>query len=335
MVDPPFGKKVAVWDDKVFDRGDWKSMLQDVLHLADRRPFTIASYCQPEMYQDIYQVLQECGFWGVGSYYWVKTDTNQCGSPSQFLNAVQMLIVGYSSKEHMLLQKGMPDDPRSRLNVRFAHGVRNPAKHSDSGRVINTTEKPGEIALYFCNMFLRGLRTQRALFLGSGAGGDVLGALQGGYNVIYIDKDPDQQSQLALRILTKKQQMEHQQKEGELQLEKPGLMIREDYNRVSKLELLPFCPRLAATMAQSAKALSLQQLREANPAPAVPSKAGPMCVACGQLDALAKCTGCTRMLCSCSGEDPASRECKICPSTKTASASPAVSVQPSEEGEQE
>ena len=57
MVDPPFGKKVALWDEKVFDRGDWRSMLQDVLHLADGRSFTLASYCQPEMYQDIYQVL--------------------------------------------------------------------------------------------------------------------------------------------------------------------------------------------------------------------------------------------------------------------------------------
>ena len=335
MVDPPFGKKVALWDEKVFDRGDWRSMLQDVLHLADGRSFTLASYCQPEMYQDIYQVLQECGFCGVGAYYWVKTDTNQNGSPSQFLNAVQMLIIGYSSRDHMLLQKGLPDDPRSRLNVRFAHGVRNPAKHSDSGQVINSTEKPGEIALYFCNMFLRGLRTQRVLFLGSGAGGDVLGALQGGYNVIYIDKDPEQQSQLALRILTKKQQMEHQQKEGELEPDKPGLVIKEDYNRVSKLELLPFCPRLEATMAKSAKATSLQQLREANPAPAVSTKGVPMCVACGNPDALAKCTGCTRLLCRCSGEDPASRECKICPPTKTAAASLAGSVQPAEKGEEE
>ena len=217
------------------------------------------------------------------------------------------------------------------LNVRFAHGVRDPAKHSDSGQVINSTEKPGEIALYFCNMFLRALRTQRALFLGAGAGGDVMGALQGGYNVIYIDKDPDQQSQLALRILTKKQQMEHQLQEGELELEGAGLITKEDYNRVSKLLLLPFCPRLEASAALSELTPTVREIREANPAPAGSGKHSMTCVACGSSEALAKCTGCARQICRCSGEDPASRVCNICLSTRPAAASPAVGEEHPEE----
>ena len=334
MIDPPFGKKVAVWDEKIFSRADWRSILQDVLHVADGRPFSLAIYCQPEMYNDISLEMQECGFLGIGPYYWVKTDTNQNGSPSLFLNAVQMLIIGHSNKDHMALQKGLPDNPSERLNVRYAFGVRDPAKHSESGQVINGTEKPGEIALYFCNMFLRGLRTQRALFLGAGAGGDVMGALQGGYHVIYIDKDPEQQSQLALRILTKKQLMEHQLHERELELAGAGLITREDYNRVSKLVLLPFCPRLEASAALSEQPPTVKQIRQANPPPAVSGKPGPSCVACGSSDALAKCTGCACPLCRCSGEDPASRVCDMCQHAKAAAAALAAPKEPAEEGEE-
>ena len=36
--------------------------------------------------------------------------------------------------------------------------------------------------------------------------------------------------------------MEHQLHEGELELEGAGLITKKDYNRVSKLVLLPFCP---------------------------------------------------------------------------------------------
>ena len=94
-------------------------------------------------------------------------------------------------------------------------------------------------------------------------------------------------------------------------------------------------PRLAASAALSEQPPTVKQIREAHPASTGPDKPVPTCVACGISDALAKCTGCARLLCRCSGEDPASRECKICPPIKTAAASPAGSLQPAEEGEQE
>jgi hypothetical protein len=332
IIDPPMMKiPNCEWDAKLFDHDEWRSILQDLRHLSGGIGWAIAIYLMPEMYSLIFNVLKECAFVGITPFYWIKTDTNHNGAPSQFLNAVQMLVVASSSSEHLKLQKGFPVNPHHRLNSRFAHGVRTPYKHSRTGQVLNPTEKPGEIAEFFCNMYLRGLRTQRAIVLGSGAGGDVMGVLRAGYNVIYIDSDKDQQEQLAQRIRVKQQTMEHQKTTGELEPDVMGLVTTEDYDRVSKLWLQPFCPRMAAA-AELEVQPTVKQIREDLAAEAREPAAGPACVACGVTQGLAKCTGCGRMLCSCKGEDTGTRACGKCPATKPAVPEPPDGEQQVEEG---
>ena len=152
---------------------------------------------------------------------------------------------------------------------------------------------------------------------GSGAGGDVMGALQGGFNVIYVDSDKDQMEQVALRIRTKVASMEYEKQAGALEPDCKGLVISADYDRVSEPWLLPFCPRMAAVEALRLPP-AVAPNPQAPPAPGVAAPAVSTCVACGGAEGLGKCTGCTRMLCPCKGADASKRGCGKCAGTKTA-----------------
>ncbi len=59
-------------------------------------------------------------------------------------------------------------------------------------------------------------------------------------------------------------------------------------------------------------------ISQSPPAQGVAAPAKITCVACGGAEGLDKCTGCTRMLCQCSGSDAAARACGKCPGTKKA-----------------
>ena len=331
LIDPPMAKLSDEWDARILNGDEWCSIFQDLRHVLVCG-FTIAIYCMPEMYALIYEELKKCNFVGITPLYWIKCDTNQNGSPAQFLNAAQMLIIGSSSPDHHKLQKGFSKNPLERHNVRHAKGKRDPYKHTVTGQVLNSTEKPPEIAEFLCHTYLRGLRTQRVLVLGSGAGGDVMGALQGGFNVIYIDKDKDQMEQLALRIRTKQATMEHEQKMGELEPDCKGLVISADYNRVSQPWLLPFCPRMSAAEVMLLPP-AVEPSSQDPSAAGVAAPGGVTCVACGGSEGLGKCTGCTRMLCQCNGADASARACGNCPGTKKAVSVPEEKEGVGEEGQ--
>jgi hypothetical protein len=121
-------------------------------------------------------------------FYWHKTGHNVAGPKSALTSSVETCMIGYKKNRNDVAWN-CSDDPTERHNFIDYKGVTKMAR-DDTNNIINPSEKPPyvvcEIIRTNCN------RGDTIVIVGPGSGGDIMGAVLAGINVVAVEKDPYQ-----------------------------------------------------------------------------------------------------------------------------------------------
>ena len=108
----------------------------------------------------------------------------------------------------------MDDKPEERHNIIMCPSVSKPFLDLQKN-IINPCQKPPEVIQFFIERHC--LANQKVLVIGAGAGGDVLGALLAGRNVVAVEND---RRQFDLLVTTLKTEMQRVKRADDLRIEK-------------------------------------------------------------------------------------------------------------------
>ena len=121
----------------------------------------------------------------------------------QYVFAYEQMVVGFKGGDRACPFNG-PKDSLFKHNVLMGPVQSRRCRDSD-GEVVNPYEKPPWLAYHFTNTHTS--PNDQVLVLGAGAGGEVVGALGAGRNVVAIEADQKQFSYLVSRICTLQNEM--------------------------------------------------------------------------------------------------------------------------------
>ncbi len=140
----------------------------------------------------IANVLTEAAFQELTHLYWHKTNHFTSTPVSSYTSSVEMLTIGFKPNRQNCNWQ-METDPRARHNFFDLPPVTTYTK-DEKGDPINICEKPPALAKKIISNHVP--VGGNVLIVGAGAGGDILGALQAGVNVVALERDYDQYSSL-------------------------------------------------------------------------------------------------------------------------------------------
>jgi hypothetical protein len=182
-----YGYRVANWDtaidalflDNIFKQYDASNTNDNCVvwmwHAPRDTSLVLAAY-------EARKYVQPLGF------YWHKTLHNVAGPKSALTSSVETCMIGYK-KTRNEVPWNCSDDPTERHNFIECKGVTKMAR-DDTNNIINPSEKPPhvvcEIIRINCN------RGETIVIVGPGSGGDIMGAVMAGINVVAVEKDPYQ-----------------------------------------------------------------------------------------------------------------------------------------------
>ena len=197
--DTPFGLREATWDSAEPSEDELKLLLAS-FNAVDRANDSVVVFCcKWESLGKFKQVLLESS-WStyIQPVCWVKTGFNTMIPPNRLLSSVEFYIMGRKTVlNHSPPVHGLSANPLQRHSVIQAPQLRTYYMHSDGSKV-NRYEKPGEIIRWFLSRFC--LPQGNVVVVGGGAGGDMIGALEGGWSTHVIEQDPVQVEALQRRI---------------------------------------------------------------------------------------------------------------------------------------
>ena len=138
------------------------------------------------------EAMESRGYKNLQQAYWGKPNHYVAGPVSRMTPVIEIATVGFNPDSGSI-HWNVSDDPRLRPNFFSCPSVASLARDS-TGTVINVTEKPPQLAEWLLGMFCK--KGSNVLIVGTGAGGDVKGALKAGMNVIGVENDEKQYNQL-------------------------------------------------------------------------------------------------------------------------------------------
>jgi hypothetical protein len=200
VYDPPFGLRLADWDDCIVSEDDLKS-LKCALELANNneKGTVFISYGPLQHHLNMQKIFgAQSGYSDFHHCYVYKFDNDARGTKC-YIHAVEQLSVMYSGGRTnctMTLDK----DPRKRHNLLFAKANHGRLRFEEGGAKVNETEKPASTTFQLAKAHSR--PGGNVLILGGGAGGDAEGALFAGMNVFVLERDPKQFSAMVKRFTT-------------------------------------------------------------------------------------------------------------------------------------
>ena len=209
--DEPFGLGKAPWDKAAVTKEQRKQLLS-MFGAVDRSDDSVVVFCcKVELVGEVVECLKDSS-WSksVGPVYWYKRGFNKMATNNQLLNAVECFVVGRKSDRGMRSKvAGMPTDPLHRHNFLECPQLRKYFK-CENGDPVNIYEKPGAVIQWFLERFTTPSAT--IVIVGAGAGGDVMGAIEKGWNVNCVESDEAQVKALSARL--RAYQDAHQVAEG-------------------------------------------------------------------------------------------------------------------------
>lgn len=136
--------------------------------------------------------MENRGYKNLQQVYWHKPNHYVAGPVNRLTPVVEIVTIGFNP-DSSAMHWNVSEDPRLRPNFFSCPSVASLARDSN-GNVINVTEKPPQLAEFLLGMFCK--KGANVLIIGTGAGGDVKGALKAGFNVIGVENDEKQYQQL-------------------------------------------------------------------------------------------------------------------------------------------
>jgi hypothetical protein len=187
------------WDaaDKVPTKQERTSFMQCLQLYNDRKsPTVFFTYCRPYEMQAIKEIMEDFGYKSGHPMYIYKVGQN-AGGLKQFIFAVDTGFIAYRPSKDKVQWCG-PQNPLQRHNMIFVPNMKDKRLKAQDGTIVNKTEKHPLVTRALCARFCK--KGDYVLIAGTGAGGDVEGALAAGCNVVGIEKDAYQFSQTNDRV---------------------------------------------------------------------------------------------------------------------------------------
>jgi hypothetical protein len=159
-------------------------------------PTVFLTYCQPYEMGNIKVIMDKFGYLSGHPIFFYKVGQN-AGGLKQFIYAVDCAFVAYRPARDKVQWLG-PQNPLQRHNIIFVPNMKDKRLVDADGELVNKTEKHPLCTRTICARFCK--QGDNVLVLGSGAGGDVEGALGAGCNVVAIEKNAFQFTQCNQRV---------------------------------------------------------------------------------------------------------------------------------------
>jgi hypothetical protein len=143
------------------------------------------------------QVLAQRGYTRITQFIWYKPNQTVVGPTDQHTQSWEICTTAIQGTRQSV-PWNVNDNPRKRHNLIEVDSVTKPYNHTD-GIPINVCEKPPAVSreLLSINCKPQG----KVVIIGTGSGGDVIGAIEAGLNVVGVEKDFRQFEALRLRLL--------------------------------------------------------------------------------------------------------------------------------------
>lgn len=187
--DTPYGIGVADWDVRITS-DDLVTILQQFSAINSNDHHTVAFWVDWRDAGRYNDVLVAQGYRAPFKFTWYKNDQNVVGDPANITLACEMLIIAQKkSSGSGSLPNYMSANPLERHNIICGPGLHKYHMHPD-GHKVNCCQKPPYVMEKICRMYTR--PGDNVVVIGSGAGGEVFGALQARCQVVAIDNDARQ-----------------------------------------------------------------------------------------------------------------------------------------------
>jgi hypothetical protein len=212
VADLPYGVTDEKWD--MVPTKEWLTKVLNQISAVNKtgEAYTAFWWCHYKHMGMISEVLALNQHSSIVPYFWHKTGFNVVGYHQAYLSSVETAIVSFYGGIHKAPKGNMPVNPTLRHNFSDGPHVTKKRISNKDHKVLNETEKPH----WFMKAFGRRhwLPTSTIVVIGAGAGGDLLGLIEAGLNVIGIEPDPRQFFELQAAVLAKVAEMRSSEKKN-------------------------------------------------------------------------------------------------------------------------
>jgi hypothetical protein len=204
------------WDIRL-TQDDLHSVLKQ-FEAVQKGPRHFASFnCCIEQAGMIMEVLKDNDYKFVCPVYWLKTAQTSITPQNQLTPACEVLIVARKQTTGNIAICNLDQNPTKRTNVITGPSNQEYLK-TKTGEKVNPTQKPEYLIQWILERFANPGST--VLILGSGAGGEVRGALAAGHHVTGLDLDMAQLTALHADLVNYDHNVEAKRQSEELKAAK-------------------------------------------------------------------------------------------------------------------
>jgi hypothetical protein len=230
---------IAGWDKRP-NMDSLKKIIISFKAVTTAKKWTIGFWCHVVQAGEIVEVFKEQGISRIQPVYWVK-DPAGLLEKNELTNGVEMLIVGVFEEEGERVHLNLDNDPRQRNNVHYGPPMTmyQPLPDGVEGHRLHPCEKPTSTAEWFFKKYAEEGST--AVICGSGAGGDVRGALMAGLDVVGLDCDGVQVKELSRLLRDDEVRQRLQEMNRILGVEKEMEDAKADEGSAEEGDLPPQC----------------------------------------------------------------------------------------------
>jgi hypothetical protein len=189
--DPPFGQKLHNLDsgkkwDELKPTPKHRQDCFTYFSLMQQAPACVwLEYCPAQQTHEVAAALELDGWKDAHEMYFWKSDQNMTGM-YQYIWSVDPAMIAYKPTMNKVPWVGEPN-PLTRQNLVVSRGMMKKRLTDVQGNPVNKTEKNPMNARVICNRHTK--PGDNVLVLGTGAGGDVEGALVSGCSVVGVESD--------------------------------------------------------------------------------------------------------------------------------------------------
>ena len=185
--------KIAAWDEDAHTATELVHFFK-LFALQHAAPFaTIVVWCKSTQLGMVEESMLASGFHSVQSIFWYKKDQQQNMGAHMMVPSVEVglmaFLTGATQSNQYRHSINLPVNPFDRHNIIVGPGQRTYDRNAE-GKVINVCQKPAYLSEYFAARYLS--PNSWVYVAGSGAGGDVMGFMNAGHNVLAMEKDAAQ-----------------------------------------------------------------------------------------------------------------------------------------------
>ena len=196
--DRPYGLNIAKWDEAIFSEMDDKDAF-DQLNIFNRGTDTVMVTHQH--IREVTKVMDACERAGYLDSHMFQTykPAQNARVRNAFVNACDLLLIHYRGGLHASQRNFVNSNPVKRHNWLALPLLRSKTVIGAGEEPINPCEKHPLIAYHLSKrLFPPGMPV---LVIGSGSGGEVIGLLRAGFNVVAVDCDAKQMVGLRARLV--------------------------------------------------------------------------------------------------------------------------------------